>query len=117
MIGRPTVELTPLRLGGHHQCSDGRGTGAWTASDPQPLKGKSMRTDPASRPTVRAARWSATHPWRAVALWMVFVAACIAVGNAAGLRDLSDVQAGIGQSGQATRWIHDADLEGLDQEN
>src|SRR4051794_7891332 len=76
-----------------------------------------MRTDPASRPTVRAARWSATHPWRAVALWLVFVAACIAVGNAAGLRNLTEVEAGVGQSGQATRWIHDAELEGLDQEN
>src|SRR5258707_882746 len=26
--------------------------------------------------TVRIARWSAEHPWRAIALWVVFVAVC-----------------------------------------
>lgn len=31
--------------------------------------------------TVRTARWSATHPWRALILWATFVAA--AVGDAA----------------------------------
>ena len=36
--------------------------------------------------TVRVARWSATHPWRAIALWLVFVAACVAVGSALGLQ-------------------------------
>jgi RND superfamily putative drug exporter len=73
--------------------------------------------DPASRPTVRVARWSATHPWRAVALWLVFVAACITVGTAVGLRELSDVDSGIGQSGRAAHWVHDADLDGRDSEN
>src|SRR5947199_62986 len=36
----------------------------------------------ARRPiTVRAARWSAHHPWRAVALWLLFVTACDRVGG------------------------------------
>ena len=26
--------------------------------------------------TVRAARWSATHPWRAIAMWVAVVIAC-----------------------------------------
>jgi RND superfamily putative drug exporter len=73
--------------------------------------------DPASRPTVRIARYSATHPWRAVALWLVFVAACIAVGGALGTNELSDVDAGIGQSGRAAHWVHDANLDGRDTEN
>jgi RND superfamily putative drug exporter len=73
--------------------------------------------DPSSRRTVRIARYSATHPWRAVALWLVFVAACIAVGGAIGTRSLSDVDGGIGQSGRAGHWMHDADLEGRDIEN
>jgi putative drug exporter of the RND superfamily len=72
---------------------------------------------PASRRTVRVARWSATHPWRAVALWLVFVAACVTVGNLAGLREQSDLDSTIGQSGRAAHWIHDAHLDGRDTEN
>jgi RND superfamily putative drug exporter len=72
---------------------------------------------PATRRTVRVARWSATHPWRAVALWLVFVAACVAVGNLAGLRQQSDLDSTIGQSGRAAHWLHDAHLEGRDTEN
>ncbi|WP_430381392.1 MMPL family transporter [Streptomyces arenae] len=42
----------------------------------------------AKRPmvTVRIARWSATHPWRAIVGWVLFVAVCVAVGGAAGTR-------------------------------
>jgi RND superfamily putative drug exporter len=70
----------------------------------------------ADRRTVRAARWSATHPWRAVALWLVFVAACIAVGNAVGLQQQSTDHA-TGQSGRAAQWIDDAKLSAHDSEN
>jgi putative drug exporter of the RND superfamily len=68
------------------------------------------------RRTVRVARWSATHPWRAVALWLVFVAACIAIGNVAGLHQ-QDSDHGVGQSGRAAAWIDDAELAGHDSEN
>jgi RND superfamily putative drug exporter len=78
---------------------------------------QTMSANPASRRTVRVARWSATHPWRAVSLWLVFVAACIVVGNGVGLHSLSDVDSGIGQSGRAEHWIHDAGLDGRDTEN
>ena len=71
---------------------------------------------PADRRTVRVARWSATHPWRAVALWLVFVAACITLGSAVGLRQQNSDQ-GIGQSGRAGQWIDDAKLSGHDSEN
>ncbi len=67
--------------------------------------------------TVRVARWSATHPWRAIALWLVFVVACVALGSAAGTREMSDVDSGVGQSGQAFRVVHDAGLESPDAEN
>jgi len=46
------------------------------------LKGSAVSSNQsaARRPvTVRVARWSATHPWRAIALWLVFVVSCIAV--------------------------------------
>src|SRR5262249_31746663 len=44
-------------------------------------------TDVERRPlTVRMARWSATHPWRAMALWVVFVALSITMGTIAGTK-------------------------------
>ncbi|MEV4703794.1 MMPL family transporter [Actinoplanes sp. NPDC049316] len=51
--------------------------------------------------TVRLARWSAEHPWRAVALWVVFVAVCFAGGNAAGLQEATAKDMSVGESGRA----------------
>ena len=66
---------------------------------------------PIRRPkTVRVARWSAEHPWRAIALWLVFVAGCIALGQAAGLRTVTDLDTGVGQSGRAAQIMHDAKI-------
>jgi RND superfamily putative drug exporter len=71
-----------------------------------------------SRPvTVRLARWSATHPWRAIALWLVFVTASIAVGSISGLHTASDIDQMTGQSQQAERWLHESGLEAPDTEN
>ncbi len=73
---------------------------------------------PTRRPvTVRLARWSATHPWRAIALWLVFVVASIAIGNIAGLHKAGDIDYMSGQSRQAAQWLHDAKLESPDTEN
>jgi putative drug exporter of the RND superfamily len=36
--------------------------------------------------TVRVARWSATHPWRAIGAWVLFVAVCVWAGGAVGTR-------------------------------
>jgi RND superfamily putative drug exporter len=78
----------------------------------------SSNSPAAARPvTVRIARWSATHPWRAIALWLAFVVVSIAVGNAAGLHTASDIDYLSGQSQQAARWLHDAKLEPPDTEN
>ena len=51
--------------------------------------------------TVRIARWSAEHPWRAVAIWIVFVAVCFVGGNAAGLNEATDADMQIGEAGRA----------------
>ena len=51
--------------------------------------------------TVRMARWSAEHPWRAIALWVVFVAVCFAGGNAAGTREATAQDSAIGEAGRA----------------
>ncbi|WP_431434905.1 MMPL family transporter [Actinophytocola sp.] len=34
--------------------------------------------------TVRIARWSAEHPWRAIVAWLLFVAICVGAGQVAG---------------------------------
>ncbi|WP_375498332.1 MMPL family transporter [uncultured Jatrophihabitans sp.] len=67
--------------------------------------------------TVRAARWSATHPWKAISLWLVFVAACIAVGSVSGTHQASGLDLTTGQSGRAAHWLHDSGLERPDTEN
>src|SRR5215471_11346080 len=61
--------------------------------------------------TVRVARWSATHPWRAIALWLAFVAACFAIGHAAGTRTATSLDQAVGQSGTAAHWLHDANMD------
>ncbi len=40
--------------------------------------------------TVRVARWSATHPWRAIGAWVLFVGVCVWAGGAAGTRESTD---------------------------
>jgi RND superfamily putative drug exporter len=52
--------------------------------------------------TVRLARWSATHPWRAIVMWIVFVAVCFAAGGAAGTKGPTKHQLGVGESGRAS---------------
>ncbi|WP_179803553.1 MMPL family transporter [Micromonospora purpureochromogenes] len=51
--------------------------------------------------TVRVARWSAEHPWRAIALWVVFVAVCFVGGNAAGMKEATGADQAVGESGRA----------------
>jgi putative drug exporter of the RND superfamily len=49
--------------------------------------------------TVRAARWSATHPWRAIAMWVVVVIACFALGSVTGTKESKNE----GDIGEVTR--------------
>ena len=46
----------------------------------------------------RIGRWSARHPWRAIALWLVFVLCCVAAGVATGTEELEN-----GSVGEAAR--------------
>lgn len=67
--------------------------------------------------TVRAARWSATHPWRAIALWVAFVAVCSFLGQLSGEKKATDVDMGVGESGRATKMLHDSGLSNPASEN
>jgi len=55
--------------------------------------------------TVRVARWSATHPWRAMALWTVFVALCFVFGSMAGLKEANESDNPIGEAGRAEQIV------------
>ena len=49
----------------------------------------------------RIGRWSAAHPWRALIVWLVFVAACVALGARTGTQSLSDGAVGESAQGNA----------------
>ena len=56
--------------------------------------------------TVRVARWSATHPWRAIALWVVFVIAAMTTGNLVGTTQ-ADGGGNAGETARAEQMIKD----------
>ncbi|MEU7583175.1 MMPL family transporter [Streptomyces sp. NPDC041068] len=51
--------------------------------------------------TVRVARWSALHPWRAVVGWLVFVVLCLGGGIAAGMNSAVSADYRVGEAGRA----------------
>ncbi|MEU0743789.1 MMPL family transporter [Streptomyces sp. NPDC006134] len=53
------------------------------------------------RLTVRTAMWSARHPWRALACWLMLVIACLALGAQAGTRSADSVDYRVGEAGRA----------------
>src|SRR5256714_11504291 len=59
--------------------------------------------------TVRIARWSAEHPWRAMALWVVFVVASITVGNIAGTHKAKD-SGNVGETARAQQLMDDGNF-------
>ena len=50
-------------------------------------------------------------------MWLVFVAACVAIGPSVHLRKVSDVDTTVGQAGQAARLLHEANLDDPTVEN
>lgn len=75
-----------------------------------------MSPHPVTSVSMRAARWSATHPWRAILGWLALVA--LAVGLAASIptKEASDDDYRIGESGRADRWVEEAGLDSPDSE-
>jgi RND superfamily putative drug exporter len=59
--------------------------------------------------TVRIARWSAIHPWRAMALWTVFVVASIAIGAFVGTKE-ADGGGDVGETARAQKMIDAGDF-------
>jgi putative drug exporter of the RND superfamily len=67
--------------------------------------------------TLKTARWSAEHPWRAVLLWVVLVGAAVGAGSAISTVETTDADYRLGQSGRADQIITDTNLDGPGQEN
>ncbi|MGC0422448.1 MMPL family transporter [Embleya sp. AB8] len=67
--------------------------------------------------TVRVARWSATHPWRAITMWIAFVAICLVVGGVVGTTKTTSADMGTGQSGRADEIARQYGLDGAATEN
>ncbi|WP_447040474.1 MMPL family transporter [Streptomyces sp. DSM 118878] len=51
--------------------------------------------------TVRVARWSALHPWRAIIGWLAFVVLCLGGGIAAGMNSATTEDYRVGEAGRA----------------
>ncbi|GAA1656960.1 MMPL family transporter [Kribbella alba] len=66
--------------------------------------------------TVRAARWSATHPWRAIAMWVAVVVACFALGSVTGTKQ-SDNEGDIGEVTRADNIVKSGDFADPDVES
>ena len=62
---------------------------------------KSERTRPVRISPGRIGRWSARHPWLALAVWVTFVVSCVAAGAAAGTKTLSNGLVGESARGYA----------------
>ena len=60
--------------------------------------------------TVRVARWSATHPWRAIGLWIALVTAAVALMISVPTQQPSEEDSRIGQSGLAADLLDEAGL-------
>ncbi|WP_413808286.1 MMPL family transporter [Streptomyces sp. OE57] len=61
--------------------------------------------------TVRMARWSARHPWRAILGWLVFVALCLGVGSAVGTHSATTADYRVGEAGRAEAMAAEGGLE------
>ncbi|GAA1606196.1 MMPL family transporter [Kribbella sancticallisti] len=61
--------------------------------------------------TVRVARWSATHPWRAIGLWLLLVVVAVGLSAAIPKQQTKADDTWIGQSGTASELIRQANLE------
>ncbi|MFK4268045.1 MMPL family transporter [Streptomyces milbemycinicus] len=61
--------------------------------------------------SVRVARWSARHPWRAVVGWLVFVALCLVVGGAVGINSAKTADYRVGEAGRAEAMAAEGHLE------
>lgn len=66
---------------------------------------------------LRAARWSATHPWRAIGGWFVFVLVAVGLAVAVPTQETTDSDYDLGDSGKAAAIVRDAGMDSRPTEN
>ncbi len=66
---------------------------------------------------LRAARWSATHPWRAIVGWLAFVAIAVGMAMVVPTVDTKDADYRLGESGRADAMVDEASLDSPTTEN
>ena len=70
----------------------------------------STRRNPLTEIPLRAARWSATHPWRAILAWLAFVLVAVGLAIAVPTEDTKDSDYRLGESGRAEAMVDEAGL-------
>ena len=73
--------------------------------------------NPLTAVPMKAARWSAEHPWRAIFGWIAFVAIAVGLAFAIPTHEATDADYRIGESGRADAMVAQAHLERPDTEN
>src|SRR6478609_3973059 len=73
--------------------------------------------NPLTAVPMKAARWSAEHPWRAILGWIAFVAIAVGLAIAIPTHEATDADYRIGESGRADAMVAQAHLEQPDTEN
>ena len=73
--------------------------------------------NPLTQIPIRAARWSATHPWRAMLAWLVFVLVAVGLAVAVPTTETKDSDYRMGESGHADALEHQAGLDQPQTEN
>ena len=72
----------------------------------------STSRNPLTAIPLRAARWSATHPWRAILAWLAFVLVAVGLAVAVPTAETKDADYRLGESGRADAMV---DASGLDE--
>src|SRR5215218_5127764 len=63
--------------------------------------------NPLTAVPMKAARWSAEHPWRAILGWIAFVAFAVGLAVAIPTHEATDADYRIGESGRADAMVAD----------
>lgn len=73
-------------------------------------------TNPLTSVPIRAARWSAAHPWRAILGWLALVIVAVGLAAAVPTQETTDADYRLGESGRADQLISESGLSEPDSE-
>lgn len=74
-------------------------------------------SNPLTALPTRAARWSATHPWRAIGAWLLLVVVAVGLAAMVPTNEVDDADYRVGESGRAEALLESAGLDNPPTEN